>query len=113
MPGHEFHDARGDRRVVGNDVAAPVLDDHRVGEAIGQRQRITDGHDAIPAPGDVVPPRFDGAVLHPDPPVERRLSVYTRVHPDPITEVFVDAISDEALVTPAHILALLRSAGAR
>jgi DNA-binding transcriptional LysR family regulator len=61
-------------------------------------------------PGNVVPPGFDGVVLHPDPPVERRLSVYTRVRPDPITEVFVDAISDQALVTPAHILALLRSA---
>ena len=64
-------------------------------------------------PGNVVPPGFDGVVLHPHPPVERRLSVYTRVRPDPITEVFVDAISDEALVTPAHILALLRSAGPR
>lgn len=61
-------------------------------------------------PGNVVPPGFDGVVLHPDPPVDRRLSVYTRVRPDPITEVFVDAISDEALVTPAHILALLGSA---
>lgn len=61
-------------------------------------------------PGNVVPPGFDGLVLHPDPPVDRRLSVYTRVRPDPMTEVFVDAISDEALVTPAHILALLGSA---
>jgi hypothetical protein len=39
--------------------------------------------------------------------VERRLSVYTRVRPDPITEAFVDAISDQTLVTPPHLLELL------
>jgi DNA-binding transcriptional LysR family regulator len=55
-------------------------------------------------PGNVVPPQFDGIMLHPDPPVERRLSVYTRVRPDPITEAFVDAISDQTLVNPAHVL---------
>jgi DNA-binding transcriptional LysR family regulator len=55
-------------------------------------------------PGNVVPPHFDGIVLHPDPPVLRRLSVYTRVRPDPITEAFVEAISDQTLVNPAHVL---------
>ncbi|MEA2567916.1 MAG: hypothetical protein QOD49_3093 [Actinomycetota bacterium] len=55
-------------------------------------------------PGNVVPLQFDGIMLHPDPPVERRLSVYTRVRPDPITEAFVDAISDQTLVNPAHVL---------
>jgi hypothetical protein len=30
--------------------------------------------------------------------------VYTRVRPDPITEAFVDAISDQTLVNPAHVL---------
>ena len=55
-------------------------------------------------PGNVIPPHFDGIVLDPDPPVERRLSVYTRVRPDPITEAFVEAISDQTLVTPPHVL---------
>jgi DNA-binding transcriptional LysR family regulator len=54
-------------------------------------------------PGNVIPPRFDGVVLQPDPPVERMLSVYTRTRPDPITNAFVDAISDTALATPAHM----------
>jgi DNA-binding transcriptional LysR family regulator len=55
-------------------------------------------------PGNVVPRHFDGVMLHPDPPVERMLSVYTRVRPDPITEAFVEAISDKTLVNPAHVL---------
>jgi DNA-binding transcriptional LysR family regulator len=61
-------------------------------------------------PGNVIPAHFDGIVLQPDPPVERMLSVYTRVRPDPITEAFVDAIVDQALATPAHIVARLRPA---
>jgi DNA-binding transcriptional LysR family regulator len=55
-------------------------------------------------PGNVIPPDFDGLVLRPDPPVVRMLSVYTRVRPDPLTKAFVDAISDQALLTPAHVL---------
>jgi DNA-binding transcriptional LysR family regulator len=54
-------------------------------------------------PGNVLPPLFDGVVRLPDPPVERMLAVYTRVGPDPITSAFVDAISDRALVNPAHV----------
>jgi DNA-binding transcriptional LysR family regulator len=56
-------------------------------------------------PGNVIPASFDGVVRRPDPPVERMLSVYTRVGPDPITNAFVDAISDRALVNPAHVMA--------
>jgi DNA-binding transcriptional LysR family regulator len=51
-------------------------------------------------PGNVIPAHFDGIVLHPDPPVSRMLSVYTRVHPDPITEAFVEAISDHTIIAP-------------
>jgi DNA-binding transcriptional LysR family regulator len=64
-------------------------------------------------PGNVIPPDFDGMVLQPDPSVERMLSVYTRVRPDPITKAFVDAISDQALVTPAHVLERLRPSARR
>jgi DNA-binding transcriptional LysR family regulator len=60
---------------------------------------------------NVIPPQFDGIVLDPYPPVERRLSVYTRVRPDPITEAFVEAISDQTLVTPPHVLEWLNPGG--
>lgn len=53
-------------------------------------------------PGNVIPAQFDGRVLHPDPPVLRQLSVYTRVRPDPITEAFVDGITKEALLTSSQ-----------
>jgi DNA-binding transcriptional LysR family regulator len=61
-------------------------------------------------PGNNIPPRFEGTVLRPDPPVRRELSVYTRVRPDPITAAFVEAIADETLVTPPHILRRLNLA---
>jgi DNA-binding transcriptional LysR family regulator len=48
-------------------------------------------------PGNVIPAHFDGTVLSPDPPVLRMLSVYTRVRADPITEAFVDAISQQTI----------------
>jgi len=48
-------------------------------------------------PGNVIPSHFDGTVLSPDPPVLRKLSVYTRVRPDPITQAFVDAISQQSI----------------
>jgi len=55
-------------------------------------------------PGNVVPPGFAGALLWPDPPVRRQLSVYTRVRPDPITAAFVAAITQDTLATPPHLL---------
>jgi hypothetical protein len=57
-------------------------------------------------PGNVVPPSFDGVLRRPDPPVQRMLSTYTRVRPDPINAAFVEAISHNTLATPAHILSL-------
>ncbi|MCU1644143.1 MAG: LysR family transcriptional regulator [Nocardia sp.] len=59
-------------------------------------------------PGNVVPASFDGTLRHPNPPVQRMLSVYTRVRPDPITAAFVDAVCHHWLATPEHLGALLR-----
>jgi DNA-binding transcriptional LysR family regulator len=58
-------------------------------------------------PGNVVPPAFDGVLRRPDPPVQRMLSAYTRVRPDPITAAFVQAICHHTMATPMHILSLL------
>jgi DNA-binding transcriptional LysR family regulator len=58
-------------------------------------------------PGNVVPPAFDGVLRRPDPPVQRMLSAYTRVRPDPITAAFVEAICHHTMATPTHILSLL------
>jgi DNA-binding transcriptional LysR family regulator len=55
-------------------------------------------------PGNVIPPEFPGLVLWPDPPVNRQLSVYTRVRPDPITAAFMAAITRDTLATPPHLL---------
>ncbi len=58
-------------------------------------------------PGNVIPPSFDGVLGCPDPPVQRTLSAYTRVRPDPITAEFVQAICHHTLATPAHLHTLL------
>jgi hypothetical protein len=58
-------------------------------------------------PGNVVPPAFDGVLGRPDPPVQRMLSAYTRVRPDPITAAFVQAICHDTMATPTHILSRL------
>jgi DNA-binding transcriptional LysR family regulator len=58
-------------------------------------------------PGNVVPPAFDGVPRRLDPPVQRMLSAYTRVRPDPITAAFVEAICHHTMATPTHILSLL------
>jgi DNA-binding transcriptional LysR family regulator len=60
-------------------------------------------------PGNVVPPAFDGVLRRPDPPVQRMLSAYTRVRPDPVTAAFVEAICHHTMATPNHILSLLDS----
>ncbi|MGW1074898.1 LysR family transcriptional regulator [Streptomyces sp. NPDC002537] len=54
-------------------------------------------------PANIVPAHFDGRVLLPDPAVRRRLSVYTRSRPDPLTAAFVDTFNRHACVTPAHL----------
>lgn len=59
-------------------------------------------------PANVIPAHFDGLLLRPDPPVLRHLTAYTRTRPDPVTATFVDIITDDALVTPAHIRDRLR-----
>jgi DNA-binding transcriptional LysR family regulator len=61
-------------------------------------------------PGNVVPAAFDGVLRRPDLPVRRELSAYTRVRPDPITAVFLDAICHRTLATPAHLHGLLQPA---
>ncbi|HSY15547.1 MAG TPA: universal stress protein [Jatrophihabitantaceae bacterium] len=58
-------------------------------------------------PGNVVPPVFDGVLRRPNPPVQRMLSAYTRVRPDPITAAFVQAICHHTMATPRHILSRL------
>src|SRR5712691_13328631 len=58
-------------------------------------------------PGNVVPPAFDGVLRRLDPPVQRMLSVYTPVRPDPITAACVEAICHHTMATPTHILSLL------
>jgi DNA-binding transcriptional LysR family regulator len=58
-------------------------------------------------PGNVVPPAFDGVLRRPDLPVQRILSAYTRVRPDPITAAFVQAICHHTMATPRHILSRL------
>jgi DNA-binding transcriptional LysR family regulator len=63
-------------------------------------------------PGNVVPPAFDCVLRRPDPPVQRMLSAYTRVRPDPITAAFVEAICHHTLATPVHIHSLLTAAAA-
>jgi DNA-binding transcriptional LysR family regulator len=64
-------------------------------------------------PGNVVPSAFDGVLRRPDPPVQRLLSVYTRVRPDPITAAFVTAICHHTLATPPHLDGLLKRPLAR
>jgi DNA-binding transcriptional LysR family regulator len=59
-------------------------------------------------PGNVVPAAFDGVLRRPDPPVRRPLAAYTRVRPDPITAVFLDAICHHTLATPAHLHCLMQ-----
>lgn len=54
-------------------------------------------------PANVLPPRFDGVVLRPDPPVARVLAAYTRRDPDPLTAAFVAMLARVACVTPAHL----------
>ena len=58
-------------------------------------------------PGNVVPPAFGGVLRRCDPPVQRMLSAYTRVRPDPITAAFVEAICHHTLATPPHLVGLL------
>ena len=73
----------------------------------GGRELAYEGLGVTLLPGNVVPPAFDGVLRRPDPPVQRMLSAYTRVRPDPITAAFVEAICHHTMATPTHILSLL------
>jgi DNA-binding transcriptional LysR family regulator len=58
-------------------------------------------------PCNIIQPNFEGVILRPDPIIQRSLTVYTRVRPDPITAAFVAAIADATAVTPPYIAARL------
>lgn len=61
-------------------------------------------------PANTVPPRFQGAVLQPEPPVRRALTAYTRTEPDPVTAAFIGVLADEVPLTPNHVRRRLRPA---
>ncbi|KQV23899.1 MULTISPECIES: LysR family transcriptional regulator [unclassified Kitasatospora] len=48
------------------------------------------------AAAHVLPPGFDGRLLRPDPPIRRRLAVWTRTDPDPLTAAFRTVLTREA-----------------
>ncbi|MEV4611656.1 LysR family transcriptional regulator [Kitasatospora sp. NPDC049258] len=54
-------------------------------------------------PANTLPPGFDGTVLHPQPPVRRTLTAYTRTRPDRLTTAFAELLAREIRVgrTPA------------
>ncbi|MFD5462867.1 LysR substrate-binding domain-containing protein [Kitasatospora sp. NPDC127059] len=45
-------------------------------------------------PADIIPPRFDGILLRPDPPIRRTLTAYTRTRPDPLTVAFAELLAE-------------------
>ncbi|WP_432021510.1 LysR substrate-binding domain-containing protein [Streptomyces sp. 1222.5] len=54
-------------------------------------------------PGNVLAPEFRGRLLRPEPPLLRTLAAYTRGEPDPITHTFLDLLTAEIPLAPAHI----------
>ncbi|MER5392153.1 substrate-binding domain-containing protein, partial [Saccharopolyspora sp. NPDC002686] len=54
-------------------------------------------------PANIIPKQFGGALLRPDPPVQRTLTAYTRSSPDPLTAAFVDTLARKAAVFPDHV----------
>ncbi|GAA1134523.1 LysR family transcriptional regulator [Kribbella jejuensis] len=47
-------------------------------------------------PDNILPKDFDGHVLHPEPPVCRTLTAYTRSAPDPLAAAFMDVLFQSA-----------------
>jgi DNA-binding transcriptional LysR family regulator len=43
-------------------------------------------------PDNILPKDFDGHILHPEPPVRRTLTAYTRGAPDPLAAAFIDVL---------------------
>lgn len=68
--------------------AAPVLAAAGLGPAL--------------VPANIIPPRFNGRVLRPDPPVVRSLVAYTRSTPDSVTVAFTEMLAKTVCVTPGH-----------
>jgi DNA-binding transcriptional LysR family regulator len=54
-------------------------------------------------PANTIPAGFPGALLRPDPPVQRTLASYARASPDPIALAFSELLVEHALLVPAHI----------
>ena len=51
-------------------------------------------------PENAVEPHFTGAVLRPDPPVQRELVAFTRADPPPLVEAFTDVLAEHAVIDP-------------
>lgn len=54
-------------------------------------------------PANIIPPRFDGCLLRPQPAIRRRLAAYTRSGTDPLVAEFVSTLLRHACVLPAHV----------
>ncbi|MDQ0379012.1 LysR family transcriptional regulator [Amycolatopsis thermophila] len=54
-------------------------------------------------PANVLPPRFPGQLLRPDPPVRRTLAAYTRSGADPVTAAFAEILRRKAILVPGHV----------
>ncbi|SFP73558.1 DNA-binding transcriptional regulator, LysR family [Amycolatopsis arida] len=69
--------------------AAPVLASAGLGPAL--------------VPVNIVPPRFGGTLLRPDPPIRRDLVAYRRGSGDPLSTAFVETLARHASVLPSHL----------
>lgn len=54
-------------------------------------------------PANIVPPRFDGCLLRPQPAIRRPLAAYTRGGTDPLAAAFIETLVRHACVLPAHV----------
>jgi DNA-binding transcriptional LysR family regulator len=63
-------------------------------------------------PANVIPAKFDGHILRPDPVITRPLAAYTRSAPDPLTAAFVETLVAKACLLPVHVQRRLKISGA-
>ncbi|GAB3417513.1 LysR family transcriptional regulator [Flindersiella endophytica] len=62
-------------------------------------------------PANIIPPRFDGCLLRPQPAIRRMLAAYTRSGgTDPLTAAFIETLVRHACVMPAHVQRALEPA---
>jgi DNA-binding transcriptional LysR family regulator len=54
-------------------------------------------------PANIIPPRFDGCLLRPQPAIRRPLAAYTRSGADPLAAAFIETLVRHACVLPAHV----------